>query len=101
MRIVVEKYHGLGNDYLVYDPNKNKLKLTPSNVQLMCNRNFGVGADGILRACLLKGGELDLSKAAAILLDDFRSGRLGRITLEVPKLQGSDGNNQSTGQEEV
>ena len=35
MRIVVEKYHGLGNDYLVYDPNKNKLKLTPSNVQLM------------------------------------------------------------------
>ena len=48
MRIVVEKYHGLGNDYLVYDPNKNKLKLTPSNVQLMCNRNFGVGADGIL-----------------------------------------------------
>ena len=53
------------------------------------------------RACLLKGGELDLSKAAAILLDDFRSGRLGRITLEVPKLQGSDGNNQSTGQEEV
>ena len=53
------------------------------------------------RACLLKGGELDLSKAAAILLDDFRSGRLGRITLEVPKLQGSAGNNQSTGQEEV
>ena len=53
------------------------------------------------RACLLKGGELDLSKAASILLDDFRSGRLGRITLEVPKLQESAPNNQSTGQEEV
>ncbi len=37
------------------------------------------------RACLKKGGELDLSKAAGILIEDFRGGRLGRITLELPK----------------
>ena len=37
-----------------------------------------------VRACLLKGGVSDNSKAASILLDDFRSGRLGRITLELP-----------------
>lgn len=36
------------------------------------------------RKCLLKGGEPDSEKAAALLLDDFRSGRLGRITLERP-----------------
>lgn len=36
------------------------------------------------RGCLTKGSGLDISKAAAILLDDFRSGRLGRITLELP-----------------
>ena len=36
------------------------------------------------RSCLAKGGELDLPKAARLLLDDFRSGRLGRITLEKP-----------------
>ena len=29
MKTVVEKYHGLGNDYLVFDPNKNELELTP------------------------------------------------------------------------
>jgi ribosome biogenesis GTPase A len=34
------------------------------------------------RACLLKGGELDYDKAASLLLDEFRSGKLGRITLE-------------------
>ena len=34
------------------------------------------------RKCLGKGGEIDYSKAAALLIDDFRSGRLGRITLE-------------------
>lgn len=36
------------------------------------------------RGCLLKGNDLDLSKASGILIDDFRSGRLGRITLELP-----------------
>lgn len=40
------------------------------------------------RGCLIKGGELDYAKAAALLIDDFRSGKLGRVTLEFPeKLQ--------------
>lgn len=37
------------------------------------------------RHCLLKGSELDVEKAARLLLDDFRNGRLGRITLEFPE----------------
>ena len=38
------------------------------------------------RGCLLKGrgGELDLEKASGILLTDYRSGALGRISLETP-----------------
>lgn len=36
------------------------------------------------RGCLLKGGELNLEKAVGILLEEFRSGKLGRFTLEVP-----------------
>jgi ribosome biogenesis GTPase A len=36
------------------------------------------------RGCLVKGGGLDLEKAALILLDDYRSGALGRISLETP-----------------
>ena len=31
------------------------------------------------RGCLLKGKGLDYSKAAGILIEDFRSGRLGRL----------------------
>ena len=34
------------------------------------------------RKCIVRGNELSLEKAAGILLDDFRSGKLGRITLE-------------------
>lgn len=37
------------------------------------------------RHCLVRGSELDVEKAAAILLDDFRNGRLGRLTLEIPE----------------
>ena len=37
------------------------------------------------RNCLLKGGDLDYSKAAALLIEDFRSGKLGKITLEIPE----------------
>ena len=36
------------------------------------------------RKCYLKGEQLDLEKAADILMDDFRAGRLGRISLEIP-----------------
>ncbi len=39
----------------------------------------------ISRRCFLKGEEPDLMKAAAIVVDDFRSGRLGRISLETPQ----------------
>ena len=37
------------------------------------------------RACLTKGGVNDLTKAARLLLDEFRGGKLGRITLEMPE----------------
>ncbi|THF66326.1 ribosome biogenesis GTPase YlqF [Pseudothauera nasutitermitis] len=37
------------------------------------------------RGCLVRGGGLDLEKAANILLTDFRSGALGRISLETPE----------------
>jgi ribosome biogenesis GTPase A len=36
----------------------------------------------VSRKCYMKGEEPDLSRAAALLIDDFRSGRLGRMTLE-------------------
>ncbi len=39
------------------------------------------------RGCLQKGGGYDLAKAANLLFDDLRSGKLGRITLERPDEQ--------------
>jgi len=48
MEVHFKKYHGLGNDYIVIDPNVKDIKLTLETIQLICDRNFGVGSDGIL-----------------------------------------------------
>ena len=37
---------------------------------------------GRKRGCLVKGGEIDYTKVANIVLDDFRTGKIGKITLE-------------------
>lgn len=46
--ITMLKYQGLGNDYLILDPNKNKIQLQGKKIALMCQRGFGLGADGVL-----------------------------------------------------
>lgn len=58
------------------------------------SERYGIdeGADnaGILseiaqkRGCLIKGGEVNIEKAVAIVFDEFRNGKLGRISLERP-----------------
>jgi ribosome biogenesis GTPase A len=39
----------------------------------------------VSKKCFLKGEELDIMKASNMVVDDFRNGRIGKITLEIPK----------------
>lgn len=55
---------------------------------------YGISEDGTeaellervaqARGCLQKGGQADCQKASLLVIDDLRSGRLGRVTLELP-----------------
>ena len=38
---------------------------------------------GRSRGCLIKGGEVDLNRAAATVLDEFRAGKIGKISLDM------------------
>lgn len=44
------KYHGLGNDFILVDNRDNSIKAAPNMVEKMCNRFFGIGADGLILA---------------------------------------------------
>ncbi len=39
------------------------------------------------RKCIKKGNELDYDKAAALVLEEFRSGKIGKISLEMPPVE--------------
>ena len=41
-------------------------------------------AIGRKRGCMVSGGNVDLTKAANIVIEEFRKGTIGKITLEVP-----------------
>lgn len=42
------KYHGIGNDFVVFDGTKEDPGFTPEQIAFMCDRNFGIGSDGVI-----------------------------------------------------
>ena len=42
------KSHGLGNDYIVIDEKKLTIKLNKTLIKKICDRNYGIGSDGLL-----------------------------------------------------
>lgn len=46
--IQFQKYQGAGNDFIMINNLDKQLILTPEQIKLFCDRNFGIGADGII-----------------------------------------------------
>lgn len=75
------------------------LKFLLVNYRGVLNERYGIETEDAfaaleqiakVRGCLAKGNEPDLKKAANLLVDDFRNGKLGRITLEFPPAKEQD-----------
>ena len=45
---------------------------------------------GKKRGFCISGGEIDTERAANMLLDEFRAGKIGRISLDIPEIQGKE-----------
>ena len=55
------KYEGLGNDFiLIDDRDKSDPSLTPEQSERLCNRNFGIGGDGVIFALKAPEGKTTL-----------------------------------------
>ncbi|MFC4243121.1 diaminopimelate epimerase [Gryllotalpicola reticulitermitis] len=60
------KGHGTGNDFVLIADPEGQLELTPERVRALCNRHFGIGADGVIRAVR----SANLADGAAALAED-------------------------------
>lgn len=58
-RIKVYKYQGAGNDFVIIDNRDGSINLDDSQIRWLCDRRFGVGADGMM--LLGAGGEFDFT----------------------------------------
>ena len=43
------KAHGTGNDFVVVEDLNDRYRITPELVRVVCDRHFGIGADGLIR----------------------------------------------------
>lgn len=48
MTIKFEKYQGAGNDFVIIDNRNNDFQPSKEAILLLCDRNFGVGSDGLM-----------------------------------------------------
>lgn len=60
MKTKFYKYQAIGNDYIVLDPVTFNQPLNPNIIQKICDRKYGVGADGILYGPTNKNNNLSV-----------------------------------------
>ena len=61
-KVAFAKYEGLGNDFILIDDRASKdPSLTPEQSAKLCDRNFGIGGDGVIFALQPPSDEYDFS----------------------------------------
>jgi diaminopimelate epimerase len=48
MQLHCYKYQGTGNDFVLVDNREKNISLTTEQIKWLCNRRFGIGADGLI-----------------------------------------------------
>jgi diaminopimelate epimerase len=47
-RVLFRKYQATGNDFVIFDNRKGDIALSTDQIQRICDRRFGIGADGLI-----------------------------------------------------
>ena len=55
MILQFRKYHGTGNDFIILDNRDNNIQLSAENINFLCHRSFGIGADGLILLTYVHG----------------------------------------------
>ena len=60
MKLNFYKYHGTGNDFIIVDNRGLKVKLSTKQIARLCDRRFGIGADGLMYLQEKKGFDFEM-----------------------------------------
>lgn len=61
MNIQFYKYHGTGNDFVILDNRNSEYSLlSKAQIKFLCDRRFGIGADGLMLLNLLEGYDFEM-----------------------------------------
>jgi diaminopimelate epimerase len=60
MNFTFHKYHGTGNDFIIFDNRLNNIILSDRQVRHLCNRRFGIGADGLMLLNIKEGYDFEM-----------------------------------------
>lgn len=94
MTITFHKYQGTGNDFILLDNRSNIYdQLTEKQVAFMCNRNFGIGADGLMLLTLKEGFDFEMKYYNADGAEGSMCGNGGRCMVRFAASIGIHKNN--------
>lgn len=60
MKLTFYKYQGTGNDFVIIDNRKGDVVLTKQQVKFLCDRRFGIGADGLMLLASKAGYDFEM-----------------------------------------
>lgn len=95
MQLQFDKYQGTGNDFILIDNRDNSIKLSVSQIAFLCDRRFGIGADGLMLLENIEGYDFRMVYYNADGNESTMCGNGGRCIVAFAKKLGFVGNNAS------
>ena len=89
MKVDFFKYQGTGNDFVILDTRENiYCGLTPKQISHICNRRFGIGADGLMLLNRIVGYDFEMKYYNANGMEGSMCGNGGRCMIQFVSTRG-------------